>query len=448
MLRTLGYFELDGWHRTCPCARVKTPRSRISHSGQQDHPDRHYAAAPVKIAHITNYVVPDYGYEELQLAKAQSQLGHQVAILTSNFLHPKGSAYGVLSAHFPQRQVDPTEEEQSGVRVIRLASWELPSSRMWIRGLSPQLKSLAPDVIHCHNLVQVQTVRMALAKALGRQRARLVVDDHMHQSVVRRSALGRAFYAFHRAAVQPLLAREVDRFCAISDDTRTYLRDICGVRAEIELRPLGVDLDMFKPSAALRDQWRARSNVADDALVVAYVGKVIELKGVHVLVAAAIRLLAGGQALNVVIVGDAETRYLASIKEQIAKAGQEGAFRFHPGVPQSELPGAYAAADIAVWPRQESMAVFEAMSTALPVVVSSRSGYRELVEGASGLTFTHDDDAALANVLRSLFDPARRSTLGAAGRALVEREYSWGRSADRYLQTYGELPASLLAGTS
>jgi glycosyltransferase involved in cell wall biosynthesis len=101
-----------------------------------------------------------------------------------------------------------------------------------------------------------------------------------------------------------------------------------------------------------------------------------------------------------------------------------------------DLPGVYAAADIAVWPRQESMAIFEAMATALPVVVSSRSGYRSLVEEIVGLTFDHDDMDSLADVLKTLFEADLRRRFGAAGRELVVRDYSWRRSAERYLETY------------
>jgi glycosyltransferase involved in cell wall biosynthesis len=244
------------------------------------------------------------------------------------------------------------------------------------------------------------------------------------------------------------MARQIDAFCAISEDTREYLREMCGVRSAIQLRPLGVDTDAFQPSASLRQEWRRRLKVPADELVVLYTGKLIEAKGVHVLVEAALKLLSGGEHFTVVVVGDAEPSYLEEIKVRVAAEGRMEDFRFHPGVLHAELPGVYTAADIAVWPRQESMAVFEAMSSALPVVVSDRSGYFKLVTGGPGVAFGHDDASALAEELRGLFDPARRARLGAAGRALTEREYSWQRSAELYLQTYGEAPAAVAAGTA
>jgi len=402
----------------------------------------------MKIVQITSYLVPGFGYEELPLARAHVRMGHDVTILASNFLHPPGIFYGVLKARFPERRVSPRDEIQDGVHVIRLRSLELPGRRVWMFGLAREIRRLDPDVVHCHNLLQVQTVRVAFGKALGRPPKRLVVDDHMHQSVVRRSLAGRVFYSLYRSTLQPLMEREIDNFCAISEDTREYLRDMCGVRSEIQLRPLGVDVDAFEPSASLREEWRRRLNLGMDDLVLLYTGKLIAAKGVHVLVAAALRLLDDGEKVKVVLVGDADPHYVEQIKQRIAAAGRTEEFRFHPSVMHAELRGAYAAADIAIWPRQESMAVFEAMSAALPVVISNRSGYFKLVTSGPGVAFEHDDDESLAAELRGLFDPARRATLGAAGRALTERDYSWQRSAERYLQTYGEVAAPVAAGTT
>jgi glycosyltransferase involved in cell wall biosynthesis len=398
----------------------------------------------MRIVHVTNYVVPEYGYEELNLARAQVALGHEVTILTSNFLHPPGIYYGVLSARFPRRQVAASVESVEDVRVVRMPSWELPGRRMWMRGLTRWLSRLSPDVVHCHNLLQVQTVRLAARKALVKTPWRLVVDDHMHSSVVRRSVAGRAFYAFHRAVVQPLLTREVDSFCAIADDTRTYLRQDCGVRADIELRPLGVDADAFRTSTDARGEWRRRLDLAADGVVFAYVGKVIEAKGVHVLVEAAVRLLDAGKKFQVLVVGDVEPSYMERIRSVAASHIER--FRFHGSVPHRELPGVYASADVAVWPRQESMAVFEAMATSIPVVVSSSSGYAALVDAGPGLTFAQDSADDLAAKLAELFAADWRSRLGAAGRELVLRDYSWRRSAERYMQTYTER-APAMAGT-
>jgi glycosyltransferase involved in cell wall biosynthesis len=57
-----------------------------------------------------------------------------------------------------------------------------------------------------------------------------------------------------------------------------------------------------------------------------------------------------------------------------------------------------------------------------------------------GLTFTPEDPRSLAAVAATLVaDPARRYSLGAAGRGWVVRERTWAANGQRYLEAYGRL---------
>src|SRR5665213_2496382 len=103
----------------------------------------------MRIAHVTSYQVPGYGYEEIMLAREQKRLGHEVEIFTSNFLHP-GGQYVVLSHRFPRRKVSPMDDTQSGIPVHRLPSTEF-MQRPWIRGLARKVQEFRPDIVHCHN---------------------------------------------------------------------------------------------------------------------------------------------------------------------------------------------------------------------------------------------------------------------------------------------------------
>ena len=161
----------------------------------------------LSIAHITNYQVPGYGYDEIQLSREQVLMGHKVAIITSNYLHPTG-LYSVLSERFPSRQVEPREEVVDGVRIMRLRSHEF-ARRVWIDGLERSLKEFNPDVVHCHNLLQFHPARVALLRARRKYRGAVVVDDHMHFGFMRRSIAGRLFYAAYRTFGQPVIARGV-----------------------------------------------------------------------------------------------------------------------------------------------------------------------------------------------------------------------------------------------
>jgi glycosyltransferase involved in cell wall biosynthesis len=84
----------------------------------------------------------------------------------------------------------------------------------------------------------------------------------------------------------------------------------------------------------------------------------------------------------------------------------------------------------------------EALATARPVVSCAVSGVPELVrDGETGLIVPPDAADALADaVARLAADPALRTRLGSAGRALVEQQHDQDRNARRVVE--------LLAGGS
>jgi glycosyltransferase involved in cell wall biosynthesis len=96
---------------------------------------------------------------------------------------------------------------------------------------------------------------------------------------------------------------------------------------------------------------------------------------------------------------------------------------------QTEMPRAYAAADLLVMPsRAETwgLVVNEAMNFSLPVVVSDRVGCGpDLVQpGVNGDVFEHNSVEALETVLERC--ASRPERLPALGRASLERIQQWG----------------------
>lgn len=389
----------------------------------------------LRIAHVTNYQVPEYGYDEIQLSREQRRMGHDVTIITSNYLHPAG-LYGVLRRRFPERQVEPREEVVDGVRIQRLQSREI-ARRVWIQGMARSILEFDPDVVHIHNLLQFHPARMALLRGRDRYRGAILVDDHMHRGFMRRSPLGRLFYVGYRHLGQPVLEPYVDRFSAIADDTRDYLRHDCGVKGEITVVPLGVDTETFAPDVRARQEVRDRLGISQTALVLLYTGKVIPEKGVHILVQAAANLTARGRDVWVVVVGDSDETYEQELRA-VNKEGRRVNLHIEPSVEQDRLPQWYAAGDIGVWPRQESKAVFEAMAAGLPVVVSASSGLAHIVSPERGLTYSPEQVDALAASLETLLIEEARRLLGDAGRRYASSELSWTRSAERYVLLYRE----------
>jgi glycosyltransferase involved in cell wall biosynthesis len=83
------------------------------------------------------------------------------------------------------------------------------------------------------------------------------------------------------------------------------------------------------------------------------------------------------------------------------------------------------------------------MSHRRPVVATTAGGLPDKVrDGMTGWLVPPGDAPALARALRAaLASAARFPAMGAAGRRLVEAEFSWDRSATRMLAVFEELVA-------
>ena len=201
---------------------------------------------------------------------------------------------------------------------------------------------------------------------------------------------------------------------------------LLGLPAPVQVVHYGVNTELFSPEVdpALI---RARHGLTPDDHVVLYVARMVREMGLHVLLAALDRLLAGDRGIKVVIVGSSG---------ELRAEAEAHALR-HPGrvivvpdVPQQELPHYYAAATVAVSPSINQraclgLAVAEAMATARAVVVTDVGGGPELVShGVNGLLVPPGDPAALADsVLALTGNEDRRRAMAASGRAVARRGF-------------------------
>jgi glycosyltransferase involved in cell wall biosynthesis len=112
-------------------------------------------------------------------------------------------------------------------------------------------------------------------------------------------------------------------------------------------------------------------------------------------------------------------------------------------VPDAELPGWYAAADVLAFPSTKEgwgLAVLEAMSAGLPVVASDLPVFREYLRpGQDALMVPVDDAAALTAALAAVLDDSTLADrLRAAGYQVCAR-FTWDRCAAEHQRIYAGL---------
>jgi glycosyltransferase involved in cell wall biosynthesis len=156
--------------------------------------------------------------------------------------------------------------------------------------------------------------------------------------------------------------------------------------------------------------------------VVAYTGRLVEEKGVHVLLDAA-RELPPGVRVRMTGSGRLAGALAARVRAENLPVDLLG-----PATPAQvavELRRATVAVLPALWWENCPMAVLEAAAAGLPVVATAMGGIPELVEdGRTGLLVPPADSVTLARALTAVVsDPEEARRMGQAGRRAVRTRH-------------------------
>lgn len=196
------------------------------------------------------------------------------------------------------------------------------------------------------------------------------------------------------------------------------------------LPQFGVDLRHFRPRPAS----------TGGTVTFGYAGRLVEEKGLHLLLDALATLPAGGW--RCLLLGSGAER--ARLEQQAARLGLGAQVEFLPPRPSTEMESFYHQLDVFVlpsltrsnWKEQFGRVLIEAMASGV-AVVGSDSGEIPHVIGEAGRIVPEGNAAALGQVLGTLLaEPDTRSALGRAGRARVEAHFTQQAIAQRTVQLY------------
>lgn len=197
-----------------------------------------------------------------------------------------------------------------------------------------------------------------------------------------------AFQRLYRVMINRIGAC-ADQFVCIDRECYNVYRARWPARAQdIHLVWGSVDTEVFKPAVSdVRARTRAGYGVSDSTGVLLFVGRLTQLKGVHLIVDAVARLRRANHNLVLWVIGNGEEE--AALRKQIDAAGLEAGIRLLGRVAHESLPELYNSADLTiVASEQESLCftILESLACGTPVV-STRVGVAPHViqDGRSGI---------------------------------------------------------------
>ena len=235
-----------------------------------------------------------------------------------------------------------------------------------------------------------------------------------------------------------LLRRVYGRAAAIVANSRNSARLLAGwgVGADrITVIHPGVDAARFRPDAD-RGAWRERLARRGELLLLS-VGRLQRRKGHDLVLAALAKWAPNDPPVRYLIAGDGDQR--AALEAQARSLDVQDRVVFLGAVPDSELPGLYAASDVFVMPNRVEGVDFEgfgivfleAAASGLPCIAGNSGGAPEaILDGETGVLVGGADPDELARALRRLTRSADdRKRMGTAGRARVLGEFTWEHGA-------------------
>jgi glycosyltransferase involved in cell wall biosynthesis len=389
------------------------------------------------------------GYLQNTLTRYLARLGADVHLITMDlppYYQFEGyqESYGTFTG---SESLVPGSIESYDGYTLHVVGHRRVLGYMRMVGLWKKLASVRPHVVQTLAAIGWIPLDAALAKPfLG---YKLFSGNHTCASVfplARRQAA-----IWDRERLRSFLTRTLtgrfqslftERCYAATTDCAEIAKRFFGVqKRKVAVSPLGVDTELFYPSRdgshlEERRLVRQRFGFSDGDIVCIYSGRFTQDKNPLLLANAVSRLSARGEPFRGLFVGNGPQR--ESIQASSGCA-------VHPFVPVHELAHYFRAADIGVWPRQESMSMLDGASCGLPIVVNDTLLATERIDG-NGITYRLDDAEDLERALLTLRSAQVRRSLGACGASRIAREFSWEAVARRRLRDYEDALGSRGAG--
>jgi len=195
-------------------------------------------------------------------------------------------------------------------------------------------------------------------------------------------------------------------------------------RHDIRVVPPGVDVGRFRFDSERRLAMRRHWGFREDEFLVGSAGRLVESKGMHVLIDAISQLRDSELPIVAVIAGEGPQR--DALVQRARQLDIADAVRFVSIV--GDMSGFYSALDaFALCSDTESfgLVLTEAMACERPVVATATAGARlQMAHGDNGLLLQQRSANDLADALRHLHsDPKKRQRLGLNGRRCVEEHF-------------------------
>lgn len=376
------------------------------------------------------------GYVENKLPPALANLGCEVHVVTSdmNIYATNSELYKIYEPYLGPAFVDPGVKQMDGFMLHRIPHYATKYG-VGLKGLREKFAEIKPDIVYLFEINTEHTLQVInLKNEFG---YKIFTESRLHLSVYTppRGFVKRIVHYFTDRAKWKAAGLHFEKCYPVAPDVFYVIQKYFGQRkSKCFLSSLAVDTDLFKPITTdaeriARQQLRERLKFSPEDIVCIYTGRFTDEKGTILLAQAIDNLHKQGKTkFKGFFLGTGSASYEEKI---LAHRG----CCIHPFVQSNELVRFYHAADLGVWPKQESTSQLDAAACGLPIIISSKVEDLDRIN-ENGLSYEHEDYLDLASKIECLESAERRKALGDIGVNKIRKSYSWNHLAALRLKDF------------
>ena len=314
-----------------------------------------------------------------------------------------------------------------------------PIARLWTAH-TPGLKKTLARKIPDFDLVHIQELWHYpgyIASKIARSRnVPYIVTIHgeLNEWNLHQKRLKKQIYmkAIQRGILQKSAALQ-----AITQAESNRIRQL-EIETPVAMIPNGIHTEEFE-NLPDRSQFVSRYPELENRLIVLFLGRIQQKKGLDILAQAFGNLVRTRHDVRLVVAGPDEDNTLTEIKTILKSQGALEKAVF-PGMLTGEQKlEALSAADIFTltsYSEGFSVALLEALSAGLPLVITDECNFPEVGDSRAGFV-VRPNDSETASALMSLLDSADlRREMSENARRLVRSNYTWERIAEKMFTLY------------
>jgi glycosyltransferase involved in cell wall biosynthesis len=275
------------------------------------------------------------------------------------------------------------------------------------------------DLIHAHWLIPQGLISVFILRYLYKATPKILCTSH-----------GGDLFSFQSTffnKIQKWVLNNSDGITVVSEHMRKICLHITNIEEKIYVCSMGVDLmNAFIPL----------ENVRRDSNKILFVGRLVEKKGVTVLLNATHSVVRKYPELKLVIVGDGPER--GKLETLCKELNIEHAVEFFGALKQNQLPEIYSSASIVVMPSNDQeglgLVAIEAMGCGCAVIASSLPAVEDIVEnGVNGVLVKPGNSIELAYAIENLLVNAKlKIKIASKARQTVIKKFDWQIIANKY----------------